>query len=266
MVGLLVYLLVAVWCFRARGLSVLAMRATRLVCLYGFIAYFLRGLQLMIAQPVPRFGDPIPIPMLFSYGYTSHISQILLLEALGLLCTCLGIRAVANRRQSETRRWNLSPRVGVGLLIAYCIGLLGRLPQLHRVATIRAGAVPAEVRLEGSPLAKLTFLCFVVVALVLLSKSWWEAGSLGRRLVVVLGLSELVWSFLGSTKTPALGLAVGLYLSWPSASERGQRVGPPLPRPAVLAGVLVLVVASFSLINAYRRPSPDLGTVNALSF
>jgi hypothetical protein len=265
--GAVVFLIAVVFCGYGPGLPLLAQRLMRVVCLYGVIAYWVRGLQLMIAQPIPVLNDPVPIPRLYAYGYRPGVSRLLLLESLGLICLYVGLRSGCWASHLRLARRDISHPALRALVVTYGIGVLCRLWSL----TIERGPLTSTVDIPSAllaafPVGKLSSVCFVVVAMVLLSGSWWEPRSVGRRLFFFLALSEIVWSFVGSTKAPVLVLAVGLYLSWPDRIERRQNVGPPLPRSGMLAAVIAVALLSFSLINAYRSPPPELGLVSGSSF
>src|SRR5438132_3202748 len=239
----------------------------RIVCLYGFIAYWVRGMQLMIVQPIPVLNDPVPVPRLYAFGYHPGVSRILLLESVGLLCLYAGIRAGSWATQLRLPRWDISHRALLVLGVAYGIGVVCRLWSL----TIQPAPVTSSIDIPSAlltafPVGKLSSICFVVVAVVLLSCSWWEPRSVGRRLLFFVAASEVLWGFVGSTKAPALTLAVGLYLSWPGRIERRQHAGPRLPWSGTLAVAVAVVVVSFSLINAYRSPPAELGLVSGSSF
>jgi hypothetical protein len=218
----------------------------RVLCVYGAIAYLLRSIQLAATNPKPVFNDPIPIFNLYQYGYLRGIDRILIFEAIALVTIYLAVRIVSTRHTQLHVRSNDFRQLRAVFLATYALGWIGRLYYLH---VTRVGSST-----NGNPLTKLNLLCGAAIALLLLYSDWWRPHSTAQHWLIGITLIELIWCFMASTKEPILGVALGIYLLRPEATvDKKWRERPFFTRLAVVV-LSVVVIVSFSLINALRDP------------
>ena len=246
--GIAIYSVALVFCWMGLGLPTLGKRLLRVSCVYGAIAYLLRGAVLVLSKPHPRFGDPIPIKNLFIYGYARGIDHILRLEAIALLAVYLGLRLLGPRKTQLHVDDPPFEAVFNPLLLAYGLGWVGRLAILAR------GGSAIQIDASGSPIIKLAFVCYAVIAVMLATTKWWVRRTPARSWLVRLALLETAWAFLGSTKEPVLALAVGMYLFRPEPEALPRHGARSWRARAQLAAGIVLVLTAFSLVNALRTP------------
>ena len=157
---------------------------------YWAIGYVVRPTLLLVVRPQPGLGDPIADPRLAIYGYEAAIAEALRIAVAGigiyLVVVILAVRLARGRAARSTTR--LSIRTGHAVVLL-AIGWGFRLAFLatgntgvQTVAGLAAIAVGALVLFSPNPY-----------------RPWMIIGIL---------LSEFAWSYLTTSKTPAMAFAL----------------------------------------------------------
>lgn len=177
----------------------------RFQALFWLISYCGRAVYLIVARPMNP--DPIADPRLATTDYSTGLRSVLFVVLVGevaFLVTMLVLSFIrlTHSVDSETAAWQMPMSSVVGLI---AVGWLGRLGHwLHTASLNRA----------LSPLALIGVGLFVLF--------FRRSGPrLGPWLVVV-ALSELLWSVASASKTPIISFLVAIVLRWSSLMSREQ--------------------------------------------
>lgn len=148
---------------------------------YWILSFIVRPLVLLIAQPTPRFGDPVADNRLYRDGYPLSLGNVLTPILIGLFTYVVFMLFSARRAQGWGVRTHISP---TPLYAVLAVGWMFRFGQL---------ALPSN-----SLLITFSFVGSVAVGgLILLTEK-----RPSTKLLLALVATEFLWSYLSAVKAP----------------------------------------------------------------
>lgn len=181
------------------------------------LSYVARPVALLWVKPEPHYGDNVPDPRLYQYGYDEGIAMVLKPVVFGLwvyaglvLAYTVWTRARAVRPAGTVNPprvpyFATDPTFITTLIALYGLGTLGRL------AAVATGSVGKAGELESpNPVINLITILATLGAVGLIV---FYRNDNGRTTALVLGAltcGELLWTATVQSKTPVMGAALAI--------------------------------------------------------
>ncbi|WP_405496481.1 hypothetical protein [Nocardia sp. NBC_00511] len=206
------------------------------------LSYVARPVVLLWVQPLPNFGDNVPDPRLYDYGYDKGIHDVLQPVIFGLWVYAglviayvlwTRLRGIPCKGESATRPVPFAgdPIFAQTLFVLYVIGTLGRLAAYATGTTGKAGELESP-----SPIINLVTIMATLGAVGLIV--FYRNDNARSTLLVVGGLTcgELVWTAIVQSKTPIMGAALAIAVRFAMIGWTRVRVAGVLSITAVAIG------------------------------
>ncbi|MFE3759846.1 hypothetical protein ACFXO9_36555 [Nocardia tengchongensis] len=176
------------------------------------LSYIARPVVLLWVKPVPGFGDNVPDPRLYEYGYDEGIAAVLQPVIFGLwfytgliIAYVLWVRLQPHESAPRTAPFAGDPVFTQTLFLLYGIGTLGRLAAYATGSTGKAGELESP-----NPLINLVTILATLGAVGLIVFYRNESGRSTALVVGALVGGELVWTATVQSKTPIMGAALAI--------------------------------------------------------
>ncbi|AYF73747.1 hypothetical protein D7D52_07605 [Nocardia yunnanensis] len=176
------------------------------------LSYVARPVVLLWVRPVPSFGDNVPDPRLYEYGYDGGIAAVLQPVIFGLwvytgliVAYVLWVRLGPRVRTPRVAPFAGDPVFQQTLFLLYGIGTLGRLAAYATGTTGKAGELESP-----NPLINLVTILATLGAVGLIVFYRNDSGRHTALVVGALTCGELVWTATVQSKTPIMGAALAI--------------------------------------------------------
>jgi hypothetical protein len=222
----------ALW---APRLPLTTKRVVRALGVYMLLAFGLRPLYLIIAQPQAAYNEPLANPMLLAPTYWAGVTTCAGLVLLGFAGTLAVVYAGASLARGRKPRAVNEPRDVLPILwIIWLLAWLSRLLLLSHLVTLGAGL--------GLVAGRMLSVGVVALGIAILTTDWRHNRNM-RQFVIAAVLGEIAWSALDASKTPLLAAMLFFY------------VDPRRPRLSVrlFSGITVGVIGAFTLIQQLKQ-------------
>ncbi|MGV9668607.1 hypothetical protein [Nocardia niigatensis] len=176
------------------------------------LSYIARPVVLLWVQPIPSYGDNVPDPRLYEYGYDGGIAAVLQPVIFGLwfyagliVAYVLWVRMRPRETTPPIAPFAGEPIFTQTLFLLYGVGTLGRLAAYATGTTGKAGELESP-----NPLINLVTILATLGAVGLIVFYRNESGRTTALMVGALTCGELVWTATVQSKTPIMGAALAI--------------------------------------------------------
>ncbi|WP_157535275.1 hypothetical protein [Nocardia inohanensis] len=181
------------------------------------LSYVARPVVLLWVKPEPHFGDNVPDPRLYQFGYDDGIAMVMQPVVFGLWVYAGLVMAYAVWTRARAARpvgTEIAPRIphfagdptfAATLIALYGVGTLGRL------AAVATGSVGKAGELESpNPLINLITILATLgsVGLIVFYRN--DNARLTALMLAALTCGELLWTATVQSKTPVMGAALAI--------------------------------------------------------
>ena len=244
---------------RSRQLPPIARRPVRLVASYYLVAFVVRSVLLVLANPVPQYGNALADPLLYAEGYVRALPIMVFQTAIAAICIYTTYCVLARQFWATAEHSGRleAPKAGssrgitpTAILAVYLICYSFR---LYVLVTQGRHDDVADVSLAS--FGKLSAACSIWVIWAVMRKLIaWRNGH--RVVFATLIVGEAFWAIMNHSKTPVVALLVAVYLAlWNQSLSR---------RSLVITGAVL--VATFAVIGSLRssvtaNANSDIATI-----
>ncbi|MEC3918658.1 hypothetical protein [Nocardia sp. CDC160] len=176
------------------------------------LSYVARPVVLLWVQPVPSFGDNVPDPRLYEYGYDLGITAVLRPVIFGLwfytalvVAYVLWVRLRPRATAPRVAPFAGDPTFTQTLILLYGIGTLGRLAAYATGSSGKAGELESP-----NPVINLVTILATIGAVGLIVFYRNDSARTTALMVGALVCGELVWTAIVQSKTPIMGAALAI--------------------------------------------------------
>jgi hypothetical protein len=230
--------------FAAAGANLVLRTLLWAQCLYWTFSYVLRPVVLLAVEPEPRLADSVADPRIAAGGYERALPSVLSPVAFGLLCylilAAVVIRSIPSARRSPESPAGSSPGRSLTFATSLVVGWVARSVVTHGVG--------GNVAVTLGGLATIGALGLIVF--------YRGTARASAAILILAGASELAWSVLSTSKTPALAavLAMVIRLGLIGWTRRSAALG---------AGFAISVIVIFPVLQALKLDSTTSQVVAA---
>lgn len=225
---------------------------------YWTLAFIGRPLVLLVADPAPKFGDPIADPRLATMGYAYSIPHVMHFVTIGLWIDAAFVVGYAIWRRTAgppryLERWRQNQNLLPTLTAMYLLGLGGRLASYATGSLTLAGEVSS-----ANPYLDLIATLASLGAIGLIIYLRMTNTKLMALIIAGLFAVELIWGVITESKTPAISVALAIVIRFAMTGLSRRTV------LAVVAGAIALL-AGFGWLQSFKVSAADAAATSSVS-